>query len=98
MTLIDAIKSGKRFRRVNAADWLHYTHGLQWPDHGGCRAPNSIEMLADDWEIEEPTVTINRAQFDQAFNKAVQRCHGGNEIVWRLNPREVLWQELTDLK
>lgn len=52
MNLIEAIKSGKPFRRP----------GRDWTP----RLFSPADVLADDWEIQEPTVTITRAQLNQA--------------------------------
>lgn len=63
MNLIDAIKSGKPFRRPDQ------------PWYGGM--PNSfrvVDILADDWEIQEPTVTITASQFWEAIEATWGKC------------------------
>lgn len=54
MNIIDAIRTGKRFRRANVTDvWFLSTT----PHHFSVE-----DVLADDWEIEEQTVTVTRTQ------------------------------------
>ncbi len=64
MNLIEAIKSGKPHKRKS---WKTF---LDTP----VRVPgfNSIQfelddLLADDWEIQEPTFAVTRKQVDEAF-------------------------------
>lgn len=73
MNLIDAIKRGKPFRRPGwtIEAYMADDGRLHRPDE--CKHSISIaryEYLADDWEIQEPTVTITRTQFMQAFCEA----------------------------
>jgi len=74
MNIIEAIKSGKRFRRKawNIDDWvsqdrddlpLRFTRG---------------DVKADDWEVEEKPVTITREQFIAAWDKHI-RVYDGDE-------------------
>ena len=56
MNLIDAIKSGKRFRRSSwhaLRDWVR-------PISNMCLSIPVDDILADDWEIEQTSVTITR--------------------------------------
>jgi hypothetical protein len=63
MTLIEAIKTGKRFRRKGSIGY--YEPKL---------LPNTYfivdEVLADDWEVEPTPITITREQFDAAWDEA----------------------------
>jgi hypothetical protein len=45
-----------------------------WFDLNGpdCLAWNHVDILADDWEIQEPEVRITRTQFFQAYNAALR--------------------------
>lgn len=73
MNLIDAIKSGKPFRRPDQ------------PWYGGM--PNSfrvVDILADDWEIQEPTVTITASQFWSAVNASTHVALGQDLELDRL--------------
>ena len=65
MTLVEAIKSGKRFRRPLMAGWTYFKNrddrcSLSYDD-----------LVATDWEIEieEKSVTITRTQFLEAAQK-----------------------------
>lgn len=66
MNLIDAVKSGRPFRRAcehRSTDWNIVT------DRGyvGTVSLSPADILADDWEIQEPKVEITRKEFDQAW-------------------------------
>lgn len=83
MTLIEAIKSGRPFRRkswpkgwrceyTTAFDskslpdfWILHDDG-EFPSHLFAGTGKRETLLADDWEIQEPTVTITRTQFWEA--------------------------------
>jgi len=69
MTLIEAIKSGKRFRRKV---WDKDKQHLSWNEVYGTQSLEIAygDAVADDWEIEEATVTITGAQFDAAWKQA----------------------------
>jgi hypothetical protein len=68
MNIIEAIKSGRRFRRKGLDDYMfvdsdYFLNNL-----------DSIKrefLSADDWEIESAPVMITREQFDAAFEKAL---------------------------
>lgn len=75
MNVIEAIKSGKRFRRKswNIDDWVS-----QDRDDLPLRL-NRGDVKADDWEIEERPVTITLSQFFEAWQKATAKSH---ELVY----------------
>jgi len=50
MNLIEAVKSGKRFRRQHRA----IAPDGGWIREGYCFSVNAEDVLADDWECEEP--------------------------------------------
>lgn len=81
MTLIEAIKSGKRFKRKEQPGlinvWLSVNDreeicmerdGSQYPLKN---AIMSSHIIADDWIIDEPTVTIGLTQFIEACKAVV---------------------------
>lgn len=69
MTLIEAIKSGKRFKRKDYISWTH-------PSDVIFTATKEC-VLADDWIIEEKSVTINREDLKSALQFAkVYSEHG----------------------
>ena len=76
MNLIEAVKSGKAFKRPNWNHLIYYcadTGIFRW-DHG---APASQDLRPEwftfeDWEVEETVVPITEAYFDVAWQRAVK--------------------------
>lgn len=67
MNIIEAIKSGKRFKRKDWDDSMFIDNDYFLNN------PNSIKvefLLSDDWEIEQKAVPITLDQFWDAYNKA----------------------------
>lgn len=65
MNIIEAIKSGKRFRRAGTDRYLHFVDvedGIR--DDGGLACFSYSGLLADDWEVEESMVPITEQQLD----------------------------------
>jgi hypothetical protein len=89
MNLIDAIKSGKPFRRADAPEFYkdaaalmrHVTavdafHGVDW-----------AKFLTDEsWEIQEPTITVTRTQ----LRVALRDTYG----VFNINAENLLFDRL----
>jgi len=63
MDIITALKTGRRVRREG---WGNNEH---WYDEN--LSIVKADILADDWEAEQPTVSITREQFDDAWSKAM---------------------------
>lgn len=71
VNLIDAVKSGRPFRRHH---WIEGTWSILDED-GDLKfvgslcgvSPQKEDILADDWEIQEPTVTITWSQLKEAY-------------------------------
>ena len=64
MNIIDAIKSGKRYRRKTFhTTWFSVSDVVSWAQS---------DILADDWEIEEVRVTINASDLKMAWIKACE--------------------------
>lgn len=62
MNIMQAIKSGKRFRRP--------TWGIYYSEsHEGFLELTPEDLLADDWEVVNPAVTITSEAFDNAVRK-----------------------------
>lgn len=81
MNLIEAIKSGKRFRRSS------WTHPVWLESHTEDKLNHSLDLqiesvIADDWEVEEKTVTVTSSQFDAALD-------GVNKKVYTSSHSEV---------
>jgi hypothetical protein len=78
MTIIEAIKSGKRFRRKNQQTYYnkfgHWDAPIGW-------IFSADDVLADDWEVEEKKVEITKAQLSAAWNRLVDRFeHSGYNL------------------
>ena len=63
MNIIEAIKSGKRYRRSGELGWydsnyIEYVFSM-------------LDVLDDDWEVEPVYVAITREQFDAAWRRAL---------------------------
>lgn len=59
MNLIEAVKSGRPFKRKTREDKQREWH------HPESWSKNFLktDILADDWETQEPTITITRQKF-----------------------------------
>ena len=65
MNIIEAIKSGKRYRRRGRGE-------LDWYDPDYLDYVFSMrDVLDSDWEVEVAPVTITREQFDKAWCEAL---------------------------
>ena len=74
MNIIEAVKSGKIFRRkswthgesvIEMSDGLYFT-----PSYNAQRyIPCLSDIIADDWETEEKKVEITRSQIKKAWRK-----------------------------
>ncbi len=72
MNLSDAIKSGRPFRRAGRVHrWACVEDDLiLWEDGSPLALSQASWLSADDWEIQEPEVTITRTQFWEAASQA----------------------------
>ena len=79
MNIIDAVKSGKKFRRkANCWSWIAAETIAQ------CHFQPE-DILATDWEIEERKVTITEGEFDAAWEVAERHlANPGKELKRRL--------------
>lgn len=81
MTLIEAIKSGRPFRRRSWDDghWVSVSDDdiLRFDDATDFIS-DVVDMCADDWEIQEPKVEITRAQFWEAVEGVLQDWEGNH--------------------
>lgn len=80
MTIIEAIKSGKRFKRRGQDN-------LMWS------GPNPISitidvksLLSDDWEVEEKKVEITKAQLTKAWHRVMDRHTRTDSLHRPLSP------------
>jgi hypothetical protein len=66
MNIIEAIKSGKKYRQKGERGYYHP------PDECSRYTFTLEQILAEDWEFQ----AITREQFDAVWNKYVQRFEG----------------------
>lgn len=75
MNLIEAIKSGKRFKRQGQTSWCSVSNNDRLFGAGIDRN----DLLADDYEIEQTPVPITSQQFWDAYHKAKEKAdHPGS--------------------
>ncbi len=70
MNLIDAIKSGKPWRRRIHRECTAWREPIERVTGYNEVRFELSDLLADDWEIQEPSVLITRADFNAAWEKA----------------------------
>ena len=112
MNLIDAIKSGRPFRRKGVDTWILTTadleHEFTWKSVGTMFMENTPDprpvkylelsmkdLLANDWEIQEQSITITRNDFLNAFSAAlkdVESRHGFRIVSFRGRAVPPLWE------
>jgi hypothetical protein len=94
VNLIDAVKSGKPFRRKGwGGDCFFTTLGTsigerieaRLYDRSNYWTMNAEDVLAEDWELQEPEVRITRTQFweavEHAFRCPVTCSPAGGELM-----------------
>jgi hypothetical protein len=64
VNIIEAIKSGKRFRRKGQPRYLELFHDIDL-------CLSAVDIIADDWEVEEAKVTLTKSQFEAAWQKVI---------------------------
>ena len=67
MNILDAMRSGRRFRRPS---WEIYYSDT----HEGFLELTPEDLLAEDWVIEEKKVTITASEFTAAWANAVKEA------------------------
>ena len=73
MNIIEAIKSGKRYRRKTFhTTWFSMSDVVSWAQS---------DILADDWEVEQVPVTVTEDSFAAAWKRAVRKT-GGDDITY----------------
>lgn len=112
VNIIDAIKSRRPFRREgwpHAGQWIVLERGdlsygeanvvANWSVNG--HFMTALDLMLDDWEIQEPTVTITRTQYAAAATAAVNEAdealsrHGGHpSSLWIAEFKSVLARKL----
>lgn len=84
MNLIEAVRSGKPYRRKG---WPS-NQEFQKPIGSYCLGIAVEDLLADDWEIEQKPITITKEQFDKACQRVLGRFASDHILV-------VCWLGLT---
>lgn len=71
MNVLEAIKSGKRFRLPtwNEGDWAE-------PDEGEEILRNMVyeALISEDWEIEQQVIPLTKTQIYTAWSKMIKKC------------------------
>ena len=81
MNLIEAIKTGKRIRRKLWAENLGEDTWILHPNHWNFL---NEDILADDWEVYDMTVTVTLQQFDSAWDRALEKYNQyGNSALFK---------------
>jgi hypothetical protein len=68
MNIIEAIKSGKRFKRKQ---WDNLAAIFDYCFYEDYKCFLKEDLLADDWEVEELSVTITRDKLTEAWRNSV---------------------------
>jgi hypothetical protein len=76
LNICEASKSGKRFRRPCMVSWLSAK---------GYYGFTTEDILANDWEVEEETISITRRQLAEALDTVA----GGQNISFYVLCREL---------
>ena len=71
MNIIEAVKSGKRFRRKTWGVYVFFSkYGfIEYEDGESCIL-EKIDITSDDWEVEEEKKELTRAQVYDALYEA----------------------------
>lgn len=80
MTLIEALKSGRPFKRKGDRFWCVAPDTLEIPheDGDGQTIVKRQDILVDDWEIQDKKVEITRTEFWEAVNKVLSEWEGNH--------------------
>ena len=77
MNIIEAVKSGRRFRRKgwdpDHQNWHSYMADIM---------VDNTDVIADDWEVEELSITLTRTQIERAYLEAIKETQ--TEDTYRL--------------
>ena len=86
MNIIEAIKSGKRFKLPYHDYYMETKDGKIIYRDGGdiCHAYGaySLDLISNDWEIEEEKVELTREQVAEALLDAAKFCDVLTHKIW----------------
>jgi len=95
MNLIDAIKSGRPFKRADGwwTEWI-VMHGninqspmdgyAFWSEDGCLIGVTKEDFIAGDWEIQESSISITPTQFWDAYNRRCNHSHIETDYGYRV--------------
>lgn len=72
MTYLEAIKSGKNFRRSVEEEWLYYYDKVRYVVSDTPRGVYLSDIEATDWEVEIKAVSLTEKDFDTALDTATK--------------------------
>lgn len=78
MTLIEAIKSGKKFHRQHWETWYSSKSGVVQTDSGQLLGALTEDLVANDWEIEEFKIEITEASWNDAIRRTNEKWNSTN--------------------
>lgn len=87
MNIVDALNSGKRFRRKSWSNYICYSGEYRF---------TFLDVVTDDQEVEEKSVIIiTAAEFQEAWERAAKKAEG-NDIAYDNYPsfRDLVAKEL----
>lgn len=78
MTIIEAIKSGKGFKRPGDVEWHPNGPNAAKRFHiETCiLSKNYCDVVADDWEVEEKSIELTRSKFLKAVSETLKKRAG----------------------
>lgn len=72
MTFLQALKNGKRFRRIGESEYFKVAEIRLTGESGRVRMVGEADLDATDWEVEEKRSTINFTDLNRAVANAAQ--------------------------
>jgi hypothetical protein len=71
VTIQEAIRTGKRFRRIGCAGYVNREAFVSFETNFGNFSCVLEDLCLDKWEIEEEKIEITLSQLHKAFEKAI---------------------------
>ncbi|MDQ5884498.1 MAG: hypothetical protein QG556_838 [Pseudomonadota bacterium] len=86
MNIVDAVRSGKPFRRKAFAESQEFTY---FNNHAETYEFCKPDFLTDDWEIEEPKVEVTATMVREAVSKLHGHIIGDLDATTRFMLKEL---------
>ena len=81
MKLVDAVISGKPFKRPNDKMWWAVNTSGWVVSEDGYRLPSTVEnLIAEDWKVKEETVIITQEELEDAMIAESGKLRGPSEV------------------